>query len=158
MLWKTDLALHTDDTPTEHGFVSIVPYRNNFFVNWLDGRHTDENEEGERGAMTLRGVIVTTTGKLIEEYELDDKTCDCCQTTSAITDNGPVVIYRDRSDDEIRDISIVRQVEGEWTAPKVIHEDDWQIKGCPVNGPKVDVLSNSLVVAWFTAAENKQKV
>ena len=158
MLWKTDLALHTDDTPTEHGFVSIVPYQNHFFVNWLDGRHTEENEEGERGAMTLRGGIVTTTGKLIEEYELDDKTCDCCQTTSAITDNGPVVIYRDRSDDEIRDISIVRQVEGEWTAPKVIHEDDWQIKGCPVNGPKVDVLGNNLVVAWFTAAENKQKV
>ena len=156
--WNTDLRLHTDGTPTEHGFVSIVPYQNNFFVNWLDGRNTEANEVGERGAMTLRGGVVSATGKLIEEYELDDRTCDCCQTTSAITDNGPIVIYRDRSNKEVRDISIVRQVKGEWTAPKVIHEDDWQIKGCPVNGPKVDVLGNNLVVAWFTGAGNKQKV
>ncbi|SHK23527.1 hypothetical protein SAMN04488007_2474 [Maribacter aquivivus] len=156
--WKTDVDLHTDGTPTEHGFVSIVPYNNNFFVNWLDGRNTVENESGERGAMTLRGGVVSTTGELLEEYELDNSTCDCCQTTSVITDNGPVVVYRDRSDDEIRDISIVRQVKGEWTAPKVIHKDDWQIKGCPVNGPKVDALGNNLVVAWFTGASNKQKV
>lgn len=156
--WITGLELHTDGTPTEHGFVSIVPYNNNFFVNWLDGRNTEENKAGERGAMTLRGGVVSATGKLLEEYELDDSTCDCCQTTSAITDNGPVVIYRNRSDDEIRDISIVRQVKGEWTLPKVIHEDDWQIKGCPVNGPKVDALGNNLLVAWFTGASNKQKV
>ncbi len=156
--WKTDVDLHTDGTPTEHGFVSIVPYNNNFFVNWLDGRNTVENEAGERGAMTLRGGVVSTTGGLLEEYELDNSTCDCCQTTAAITDNGPVVVYRDRSEDEIRDISIVRQVKGEWTAPKVIHKDDWQIKGCPVNGPKVDALGNNLVVAWFTGASNKQKV
>ena len=157
-VWKTDIPLHTDGTPTEHGFVSIVPYNNNFFVNWLDGRNTEENEAGERGAMTLRAGVVSVTGELLQEYELDARTCDCCQTTSAITDNGAVVIYRDRSDNEIRDISIVRQVEGEWTAPKVIHEDDWQIKGCPVNGPKVDALGNNLVVAWFTGASKKQKV
>ncbi|WP_424000199.1 hypothetical protein [Maribacter sp. IgM3_T14_3] len=156
--WITGLELHTDGTPTEHGFVSIMPYNNNFFVNWLDGRNTEENKAGERGAMTLRGGVVSATGKLLEEYELDDSTCECCQTTSAITDNGPVVIYRNRSEDEIRDISIVRQVKGEWTAPKVIHEDDWQIKGCPVNGPKVDALGNNLVVAWFTGVSNKQKV
>ncbi|SIQ62255.1 hypothetical protein [Maribacter ulvicola] len=156
--WKTALSLHTDGTPTEHGFISVVPYKNNFFVNWLDGRNTEENEAGERGAMTLRGGVVSVTGQLLKEYELDTKTCDCCQTTSAITDNGPIVVYRDRSDNEIRDISIVRQVKGEWTTPQVLHKDDWQIKGCPVNGPKVDALGNNLVVAWFTGASKKQKV
>ena len=156
--WKTDLPLHTDGTPTEHGFVSIVPYNDHFFVNWLDGRNTEENEVGERGAMSLRAGIVSVTGEMLEEYELDARTCDCCQTTSVITDNGPIVIYRDRSADEIRDISIVRQVSGEWTVPKAIHEDNWQIKGCPVNGPKVDALGNNVVVAWFTGAENAPKV
>ncbi|APQ19065.1 hypothetical protein [Maribacter hydrothermalis] len=156
--WQTNLVLHTDGTPTEHGFVSVQPYNDAFFVNWLDGRNTEEYEVGERGAMTLRAGIVSANGKMLKEYELDVKTCDCCQTTSAITDNGPVVIYRDRSDEEIRDIYIVRQVNGEWTTPKAIHEDNWQIKGCPVNGPKVAVLGNNLAVAWFTGAENKQKV
>ncbi|MGB2760011.1 MAG: hypothetical protein WBC58_08625 [Maribacter stanieri] len=156
--WKTDLPLHTDGTPTEHGFVSIVPYNDHFFVNWLDGRNTEENEVGERGAMSLRAGVVSITGEMLEEYKLDARTCDCCQTTSVITDNGPIVIYRDRSADEIRDISIVRQVAGEWTAPKAIHVDNWQIKGCPVNGPKVDALGNNVVVAWFTGAENAPKV
>jgi hypothetical protein len=156
--WQTNLALHTDGTPTEHGFVSVQPYNDAFFVNWLDGRYTEENEVGERGAMTLRAGVVSANGKTIKEYELDARTCDCCQTTSAITENGPVVIYRDRSEDEIRDISIVRQVNGEWTTPKAIYEDNWQIKGCPVNGPKVDALGNNLAVAWFTGAEKKQKV
>ena len=157
-VWQTDLALHTDGTPTEHGFVSVVPYKDHFFVNWLDGRNTEENEAGERGAMTLRGGIVSATGELLETYELDDRTCDCCQTTAAITDNGPVVVYRDRSEEEVRDISIVRQVKGRWTEPTRIYTDDWQIKGCPVNGPKVAALGNALVVAWFTGAAAKQKV
>ena len=156
--WKTNLDVHTDGTPTEHGFVSVEPYNDSFFVNWLDGRNTVENEVGERGAMTLRAGVVSATGVLTQEHELDVRTCDCCQTTAAITDNGPVVLYRDRTEDEIRDISIVRQVKGEWTAPKTIHNDNWKIKGCPVNGPKVDVLDNNLVVAWFTGAEQKPKV
>ncbi|WP_339627352.1 hypothetical protein [uncultured Maribacter sp.] len=156
--WKTDMQLHTDGTPTEHGFVSVVPYNNDFFVNWLDGRNTEKNEVGERDAMTLRAGVVSTTGKMLQEYELDTRTCDCCQTASVITDNGPIVVYRDRSEEEIRDIGIVRLVDGNWTAPKVIHEDNWQIKGCPVNGPKVAALGNEVVVAWFTGAENNPKV
>ena len=156
--WKTDIPLHTDSTPTEHGFVSVEPYNDNFFVNWLDGRNTEENEVGERGAMTLRAGVVSTTGRMLQEYELDTRTCDCCQTASVITDNGPIVVYRDRSEEEIRDIGIVRLVDGNWTAPKVIHEDNWQIKGCPVNGPKVAALGNEVVVSWFTGAENNPKV
>jgi hypothetical protein len=92
------------------------------------------------------------------ENELDVSTCDCCQTTAAITDNGPVVLYRDRSEEEIRDISIVRQVDGRWTAPKTIHADGWKIKGCPVNGPKAVAMGNNLVAAWFTAAQNTARV
>lgn len=156
--WATNIALHTDGTPTEHGFVSVLPYRDSFFVNWLDGRKTLENEAGERGAMTLRAGIVSASGVLTDESQLDARTCDCCQTTSAMTNNGPVVLYRDRTADEIRDISIVRQVEGKWSNPKVIHDDNWKINGCPVNGPKVAAMGNNLVVAWFTAAQQNPRV
>ncbi|MFD0797616.1 hypothetical protein ACFQZJ_09100 [Maribacter chungangensis] len=156
--WQTNVDLHTDGTPTEHGFVTVLPYKDAFFVTWLDGRHTQENEAGERGAMTLRAAEVAVDGTLSEQRELDISTCDCCQTTAAITDNGPVVLYRDRSEEEIRDISIVRQVNGKWTAPKPVHADGWKIKGCPVNGPKVAALGNNLVAAWFTAAQDTAKV
>lgn len=156
--WETNLDLHTDGTPTEHGFVSVLPYKDAFFVTWLDGRNTEENEAGERGAMTLRAAEVAADGTIRLEQELDVSTCDCCQTSAAITTNGPVVLYRDRSEDEIRDISIVRQVDGRWTAPKTVHADGWQIKGCPVNGPKVAALGNKLVTAWFTGAQNNARV
>jgi len=156
--WQTKQTLHTDATPTEHGFVTVLPYKNDFFVSWLDGRNTEENSEGERGAMTLRTAEVTATGVVSKEYELDDRVCDCCQTTAAITANGPVVLYRDRSETEVRDISIVRQLNGKWTAPMPLYKDDWQIKGCPVNGPKAAAIGNSLAVAWFTAAQQKPRV
>ncbi len=158
--WQTQLPLHTDNTTTEHGFVTLLPYKeSSFFVTWLDGRNTMQGGEHEHhGAMTVRAAEVLATGEISEEWELDTRTCDCCQTTAAITKNGPVVLYRDRSDAEVRDISIVRYVDGQWTAPKTIHKDQWQINGCPVNGPKAAVLDNTLAVAWFTAAGEIPKV
>lgn len=156
--WKTDLALHTDETPTEHGFVSTLAYKDGFFTTWLDGRNTAEDKNGNRGAMTLRAAEISATGEIRNEIELDNRICDCCQTTAAITANGPVVMYRDRSEDEVRDMSIVRWENGSWTAPKTVYSDNWEIKGCPVNGPKAAVLGNTLVMSWFTAANGTPKV
>ena len=31
--------------------------------------------------------------------------CDCCQTDAALTARGPLLVYRGRTPDEIRDIS-----------------------------------------------------
>lgn len=156
--WKTDVPLHTDGTNTEHGFVTALPYKEGFFLTWLDGRNTGEDTEGNRGAMTIRAAEVAASGEVSNETQLDVSTCDCCQTTAAVTSNGSVVLYRDRSSEEVRDISIVRQVDGKWTEPKSIYNDNWNIKGCPVNGPKAAALGNNLAVAWFTAAEGKPMV
>lgn len=157
--WTTNLPLHNDSTATEHGFVTALPIKSDsFFVTWLDGRNTVSNGHEHGGAMNIRAAEVSSNGEINAESLLDDRTCDCCQTTAAITSNGPVVLYRDRSEDETRDISIVRMVNGSWTDPKAIYNDNWKIKGCPVNGPKADALNNNLVVAWFTAADNQPKV
>jgi len=156
--WKTNLPLHTDNTPTEHGFVSVLPYKEGFFITWLDGRNTEEDESGNRGAMTLRAAEVSPTGEISNEREIDNRICDCCQTTAVITSNGPAVLYRDRSEEEIRDISIVRWLDGQWIAPKTVFADNWEIKGCPVNGPKASVRGNTLVMAWFTGVGKKPKV
>ncbi len=158
--WATNLQLHSDGTKTEHGFVTTLPYKNDsFFITWLDGRNTSGSGHDQHGgAMSIRSAEVSSKGIVSNEALLDDRTCDCCQTTAAITANGPVVIYRDRSEDEVRDMSIVRFVEGEWTAPKSMYNDNWQIKGCPVNGPKSAAIANNLVVAWFTAANKEAKV
>lgn len=161
--WKTQMPLHTDNTKTEHGFVTVLPYQgDSFFITWLDGRNTASSDghehTGHGGAMTIRAAEVSSSGTVSNDILLDAKTCDCCQTTAAITDNGPIVIYRGRTDEEIRDIAITRRINGQWTKPKFVHEDGWEINGCPVNGPKVDAIGNKVAVAWFTAVNGEPKV
>jgi hypothetical protein len=165
--WSKPFLLNTDNKEAEHGFVTILPYGDNFFVTWLDGRNTvmegmagmeGDHHDGHHGAMSLRAAIIDMNGNRLNEWELDNRTCDCCQTTAAITSNGPVVVYRDRSDDEIRDMSIVRFINNEWTKPQPVHEDRWKIAGCPVNGPRISSKGNYLAVAWFTAASDSAHV
>jgi len=161
--WHKSILLNEDGKEAEHGFTSFVPYGDNFFVSWLDGRNTSMEEMSDHhgedhGSMSLRGAILNSLGEKLQEWELDARTCDCCNTCSAITENGPVVVYRDRSDEEVRDISIVRLVDGKWTAPKTIYDDGWTIKGCPVNGPRIAAAGRQAVVAWFSMPDNKPEV
>lgn len=160
--WETGLSLHTDSTFTEHGFVSAIPLSDSTYsVTWLDGRNTGgggHDHSGHAGAMSIRAAEVNLKGKVISDELLDDKTCDCCQTSTALTDQGPIVIYRNRSDEEIRDIAITRLVNGQWTEPKIIHEDGWKIAGCPVNGPRAAAINSTVLVGWFTASGESPKV
>ncbi|MFZ5971363.1 MAG: exo-alpha-sialidase [Bacteroidota bacterium] len=161
--WANPKILHDDGKQAEHGFVSLVPYDDKFFVTWLDGRNTvmagmENMDHDHHGEMSLRAAVLDANGNKLHEWELDRRTCDCCQTSAAITSSGPVVIYRDRSDEEIRDMSIVRLVNGEWTPPKSINSDHWKIAGCPVNGPRVSAIGNTLTTAWFTMASDTAKV
>ena len=161
--WSNSKILHDDGIKAEHGFVSIIPYNDQFFVTWLDGRKSASEQspgghDGHHGEMTLRAAFIDKKGNKTNEWELDGRICDCCQTTAAITNGEPVVVYRDRSDDEIRDMSIVRYVNGSWTSPKTIHADNWQIKACPVNGPRADAIGNNLAIAWFSMKDKNGEV
>lgn len=156
--WKNNILLNQDGKKSEHGFVSMVPYnKDSFFVTWLDGRTlVDVPKENEQ--MTLRGAFINAEGEISNDILLDDRTCECCNTAVTMSPNGPVVVYRDRTDTEIRDISIVRFVNGKWTAPKNVYQDNWEIPGCPVNGPAIDSFNDLVAVAWFTAENDNPRV
>ncbi len=160
--WTKGIKVNRDTTKSEHGFVSVVPVDNDsFFLSWLDGRNTagsHDHDHGGGGAMTLRGAIIGPDGELLEDTELDGRVCDCCNTTTAMTSSGLIVAYRDRSLDEIRDIAVVRQIDGEWSDPKFVHADNWEIAGCPVNGPALHAKGSDVVLAWFTAADGEGEV
>lgn len=162
--WGTDLVPHNDGTPTEHGFVSMAPMPGNTMgMIWLDGRnyqesaHTDHDNHGG-GDMSLRFARVDENASLTEEQEMDNRTCDCCQTAIAAIPSGLLAVYRDRSEDEIRDIAFSRYRDGQWTSPQTLYADNWQIKGCPVNGPAIAAAGNIVAVAWFTGAAGTNKV
>jgi hypothetical protein len=72
-----------------------------------------------------------------------------------VTSDGPIAAYRDRSADEIRDISISRLVAGFWTPPARIHRDNWKINACPVNGPALSADGRRVAIAWFSAKDDQ---
>jgi hypothetical protein len=150
--WTALGSPHRDDTPTEHGFVSIVPDGDGAQVFWLDGRAMTE----DGGAMALRTARIG--GEIGEEAVLDADVCTCCQTSAVRTARGPIVFYRDHTEGEIRDIAIVRRTADGWTQPAAVADDGWVMPGCPVNGPHADALGERVAVAWFTAANGKAKV
>ncbi len=164
--WQKSFIPHRDSISAEHGFVSMLPISlEKILVTWLDGRNTKIQGEvskshghGHHGSMTLRTAIFDKNANLTEEDELDNRICDCCQTSIAMTDQGAIIAYRDRSDNEIRDISIVRKVNGKWTQAQTVFEDNWKITGCPVNGPAIDAKDNNVVVAWYTMDEGQPQV
>ena len=160
--WNTASTPHTDNTPTEHGFVSKIGLDKNRFLSvWLDGRQMAYAKEDstQTAQMSLRAAIMDTKGEVIQESVIDQRTCDCCQTDLTNTPEGPIVVYRDRDNTEVRDIMYSRlQDHGEWTDPKPVYQDEWLIGGCPVNGPAISSFGQGVAVAWFTLATKVPEV
>ena len=91
---------HRDGTQTEHGFVSILPWAGKSAgLFWLDGRQFTSKEHGHGGhgssadEMTLRFASVGPGGRLADEFLLDSRVCDCCQTSAAMTSEGAVALF-----------------------------------------------------------------
>jgi hypothetical protein len=172
MNWSAPRVVHDDGTKTEHGFVSMwAQGEGNLGIAWLDGRSTADataaekhaghdggHDDGHGGAMTLRAAVFDANLRASAETEIDAMTCDCCQTDVAATADGAVLVYRDRSAREIRDIYATRFDGKAWSKPARVHADDWNMPACPVNGPSVAARGNDVAVAWYTAAGDKPAV
>jgi len=152
--WHPPVTPHDDGTPTEHGFVSMLPWPDDrLLAVWLDGR-----EMREDGEMTLRGAVLDSTGTVERRDRIDGRTCECCATSAVRIGGEALVAYRDRSADEVRNIRLVRFDGTDWTEPTLLHDDGWQIEGCPVNGPALAARGERVVAAWFTAADGVPRV
>jgi hypothetical protein len=155
--WTQPEILHRDRGRAEHGFVSLFAARGDSVgAVWLDGRKSAMAAQPHE--MQLATTSIAPSGSFGPESIIDQRICDCCQTDVAVTPRGPVVVYRDRSDAEIRDIYAMRREGATWTTPVVVHNDNWKIPGCPVNGPAIAARGDTIAVAWFTAADDTARV
>lgn len=150
--WQHVGLLHDDTSPTEHGFVSYAPSGDGIRAFWLDGRRMVDG-----GSTELRTAVLGDEPTPAATV-LDDRACECCSTDAAQTSEGPIVVYRDRGDDEVRDVSIVRATADGWSEPRTVHHDGWQIHGCPVNGPAAAADGIRVAVAWFTVTAEEPRV
>jgi hypothetical protein len=125
-------------------------------VLWLDGRLAAAAGPAaaaheESAPMTLRATVVDRQGRTRSDALLDERTCSCCQTDAARWVGRTLVAYRDRSEQEVRDIAVVaRGVDGAWSRPGILSPDGWRIEGCPVNGPAVAVAGERMLAIWPT--------
>ena len=158
--WSEPLLLHTDATPTEHGFVSLYSAGGGVGALWLDGRDLDPRTSASEPTHapadeTFYGTQLRTAviedGARQAEGAVDGVVCDCCATDVAMLSSGAVAVYRNRTREEIRDVYVARQLDGRWQAGAPVARDGWKIAGCPVNGPTIDARGDRLVVAWYTA-------
>jgi hypothetical protein len=152
--WSAPVVPHRDKTVSQHGFASLFPTADGGLgLVWLDGRTT----HGEEGDMQLRAAVYDKSHKQLSDTVIDPRVCECCPTSVALSADGPIAAYRNRSAGEIRDIYITRLAAGRWTMPITVHRDNYKIEGCPVNGPAIAARGREVAVAWFTAPNEKNR-
>lgn len=163
--WSRPIVPHLDNTQTEHGFVSLLPLNDGRVgAIWLDGRNmknlknAHDDDKPLPVSMTLRYAAIGANGEISDEAVLDERVCECCQTSATLTSEGAFAVYRDRSENEVRDIYSVGKRAGGWALPQVVAADNWEINGCPVNGPSVYAEGRNVAVAWFSGAGSTPRV
>jgi hypothetical protein len=159
--WGAPVQLNDDAALAEHGFVELFAWNDAIGAFWLDGRQLAEwsfDEPDKLLGTSLRLARLDRTGAVVAREIVDELVCDCCQPDMVMAAAGPIVAYRDRTPDEIRDIVVRRHADGAWSDAIVVAADGWHIEGCPVNGPAIAAAGDSVAVAWFTAAGNNPRV
>lgn len=155
--WAPSFMPHHDGTKTQHGFASLVEMPGSGLgLVWLDGRAAElDTADPEGGAMSLRFAAFDANWTQTADTPVDLRVCECCPTTAVVTSDGVVTAFRDRSDKEIRDISVSRLENGKWTASTQVHNDNWEIAACPVNGPRLSARGRQVAAAWFTVKNDQ---
>ena len=155
--WAKPFTPHHDGTQSQHGFASVFEIPGEGLgIIWLDGRENEFDwDNPDRAAMMLRFAVFDRDWKQVADEPIDVRVCECCPTSTAVTSDGIITVYRDRSDTEVRDIYASRLENSTWTEGVPVHEDNWEIFSCPVNGPMVSARDREAVVAWFTVKDDE---
>jgi len=158
--WRTVLDEGVRNVKDYSGFLSFLPTGTTTTAVYLTPLAPDDGTGGDEDdhVKTVGIARFAADGREIDRTIVDTDSCSCCSTDIADTANGPIAVYRDHEAGEIRDISIVRHVNGRWTTPAPVHRDGWRINGCPTNGPAVAAVDRRVAVAWFTAAHDQPRV
>jgi hypothetical protein len=159
--WSTVFEDGMQNVSDYAGFLTFAAGGHGVDAIYLTPLKPDEGGEdhGEHEAIkTLAAVSFNPDGSVKAQKVVDADVCSCCMTDIGFTTNGPVAVYRDHLAGDIRDISIVRRVNGAWTEPAPVHRDGWTIPGCPTNGPALAARGARVAVAWFTAVNDRPRL
>ena len=85
--------------------------------------------------------------------------CECCWADLLVSGDTVQIFFRNNEAD-LRDIRVVRSVDGGLTFPVQMDIDptDWMIFGCPVAGPDAIVLGDSVYTVFMSGATSPAQV
>jgi hypothetical protein len=109
----------------------------------------------DHGNMTLRSTHSTRAG-LAAAQTVDARVCSCCGTDLQRDAGGRLwALFRDRSDEEVRDTALAQWQGGRWQHRGLAHADGWHIEACPVNGPALAITPGGPIAAWSTMPDGQ---
>ena len=146
--WSEPTILHSSRTPHQGRafFDMMTLVDGEIGVSWLGESH----KTGGRPVMFAK---TNTANAFVNELVVDSLACECCRTAIYADEHGAIsIVYRDIIKKSIRDISIsVSQNNGDtFSNPVCFSGDNWNINGCPHNGPDVVSDKDSIYASWFT--------
>ncbi len=153
--WSEPLCVHTDTAAGKsRSFASLARLSNGEVgACWLDVA-LDYKKEGR----PVKFASTKGSNGFTNEVVIDSVACQCCRTAISSADNGIVsVLYRDILNDSIRDISVSSSIDNgqSFNEPVTFSGDNWNINGCPHNGPGVVSVGKVTYATWFTGGSQK---
>jgi hypothetical protein len=119
---------------------------------------SDENR-GWAEQTDLRMARSTDAGRTFATLPVVDSiTCICCRTSVAAAPSGTAyLMWRHVFPGDIRDFVVAKATPQGIASPTRVHEDNWELKGCPDIGPDIAADGHGRVhVAWYTGAPGLQ--
>ncbi len=154
--WIAPTSVDSDTSRLVRGFFDAAVLANDeIAVAYLkDVKGSTKHEERD-----LR-MVITKNGAFQPEKLIDPVVCDCCNISLLVDNKGTLnVFYRDNNDD-IRDIARMTSSNNgvSFSKPEILHNDKWEVKGCPHSGVTSVATANGALATWFSGANEQSGV
>lgn len=147
------ITVNNDGLEIGHSFNEmLVSKTGQVTMTWLDGRQRTKHKNYVGSALYRAYGNMTEKGFVFDNTKLADNTCQCCRIAMTESPSGDVALmWRHIFADNIRDHAIMTFKQNQMV-PK--HQratfDQWQINGCPHQGPGISIDSdNRYHMVWF---------
>lgn len=164
------VKVNDDERPAAHGMHSLAAAPDGrIYLAWLDERNVapppppkpSQPNSGHQHKESNREVFFASSadgGRTFDaNRRLASEVCPCCKTSLAVdADGGVYASWRQVLPGEFRHIAVAASTDGgrTFSSPAIVHDDQWQIAGCPVSGAALSAQTGGrLNVLWYTAGE-----
>ncbi|MCW8137469.1 MAG: hypothetical protein KIT58_01020 [Planctomycetota bacterium] len=130
---------------------TVAAHGEHVLILWLDGR-TGEPRNSPTG-LSIFGRLSKDGGQTFDEagpvaHDYDGGACACCHLSAAVDADGRFVVAFRGARGGVRDVFLLRG-DGKHRRFRVarVTQDEWQFRGCPMDGPRIGQGKDHLLVA-----------